>query len=73
MISVLLGAKPSDPEWYNKALCTDKYELFDEDTETGEYPHLEEALEYCVYCPVKRDCLIAGRKEVSGIWGGVVK
>lgn len=73
MISTLLGAKPSDPQWYDKALCKDKYELFDQDEETREYPHLEEALQYCVFCPVKDDCRIAGRKEPTGIWGGLVR
>ena len=73
MISALIGAQPEDSKWYEKALCQGKWEIFDEDTETGEYPHLEEALEYCMFCPVKSDCRIAGRKEVTGIWGGVVK
>lgn len=71
----MLGAKPSDPHWYRRGKCADQglHELFDEDLETGEYPHHDEAVTLCLQCPVKRDCFIAGFKENTGIWGGEIR
>lgn len=59
--------------WRDEAACIGDWDLFDEDIETEEYKDIELAQSICAMCPVRVECLRAGKNEVSGIWGGVVK
>lgn len=70
-ISVLLGQKPKFG-WYQHAACQGQYDIFDADND-GDYPYYDQAIEICSQCPVKHDCFLAGRKEPTGIWGGVAR
>ena len=60
------------PEWTADASCLGLSFVFDEDTETGEYPMHEDAVRICNACPVQKECLnyAVKNKVTSGIWGG---
>lgn len=68
-----------DDYWYLRAACRGKHELFDaeESLSTKEhYPHIEQARDICwgrdgrVECPVRAQCRLAGRTELTGIYDG---
>lgn len=64
---------PTGKNWQDDARCLNKWGIFEYNTETDSYPNLEEALAYCEFCPVKRQCAEAGKNEPIGIWGGIAK
>lgn len=63
----------ADNHWRFNAECNNEWQLFDEDDETGEYPHAQEAFALCAKCPVIEDCRAAGVGQVQGIWAGEIK
>lgn len=69
----MINARPDD--WTYKALCRETdAEIFFADRHTLEDSYQrEQALQVCRHCPVKVDCLKAGKDEEFGIWGGFTR
>jgi hypothetical protein len=55
------------PAWHADAACREHPEL---NWFPGRNDDWSAPLAICATCPVRADCLLAGRGEAGGIWGG---
>lgn len=64
-----------DKNWRDRALCIGKTGLFFPEDAVGSgrarTPGYDAARKICDSCPVKVECLDAGRHERFGVWGGL--
>lgn len=57
------------PAWHSRAACRGVGPDVFYPSTRGEHPS-PEALELCGRCPVRAECVEAGRRERHGVWAG---